>query len=121
MTISKLRILFGGAVVGLVGLLSTTAAVAAAYGQEDETAAVEETAARSPNCEQSAAQRDADRGRIVYVGPRHNVKKRIGDDKAEKEAGQPCLASSDVETRTVYVGPRRNVRMEFVRTKPKND
>ncbi|MEX0645876.1 MAG: hypothetical protein WD076_11225 [Parvularculaceae bacterium] len=118
MTISRLRNITGAAIAGL---LMTPAPAGATYGQTGEPAAAKEAAARSPDCEQTAARAKVDNGRIVYVGPRQNVKMRIGGDKAKKETSQACLADRNVEVRTVYVGPRQNVSMKIVKSRPKDD
>jgi hypothetical protein len=83
------------ALAGMIGAMALSGAGANAA----------QSAGGEQDCSPAAMQAGESEGsRAVYVGPRHNVRKRVGADSVS------CEAESDVEAKTVYVGPRHSIR-----------
>ncbi len=119
MCMLKYRIL---TIVGISGLMATAAPVTAAAA--DPPAGSEEVEAATPetsDCDRAAAASNRHKSRVVYVGPRQNIRMRFRSEEEKAAATAPCEAKDDkVEVRTIYVGPRQNVPMKIVR-KPADD
>lgn len=116
MCVLKYRLL---TIMGFFGIAATAAPVAAAAADPPAGSGTAETAAPETTCDLAAKAQKRNKGRVVYVGPRQNVRMRFRSEEEKNAAA--CEAKEDkVEARTVYVGPRRNVAMKIVR-KPSDD
>lgn len=117
MFMSKCRILTIVGIAGLAGLAATaTPVIAAAAEPPGGSAATEEAVDEVGDCDRAAAKPSRDEGRVVYVGPRQNVRMRVGGDEPNGADAVACEAENDdVEVRTIYVGPRQNVPKRVVK------
>lgn len=121
MCILKYRLL---TIVGIFGLAATAAPVTAAAADPPAGSGAAEAAERAApetTCDPAAKAQKRNKTRVVYVGPRQNVRMRFRSEEEKDAATASCEAKEDkVEVRTVYVGPRQNVAMKIVR-KPLDD
>lgn len=117
MCMLKYRIL---TIVGIFGLAATAVPVTAA-AVDPPAGSGEAAASETSDCDRAAAAPNRHKSRVVYVGPRQNVRMRFRSEEEKDAATAPCEAKDDkVEVRTIYVGPHQNVPMKIVR-KPSDD
>lgn len=120
MCVLKYRYLTIAGIVGLAAVAAPVAAAAAADppgGSEEADIVAPETS----DCDPAAAESNRRKSRVVYVGPRQNVRMRFRSEEEKDAATESCEAKDDkVEVRTIYVGPRQNVAKKIVR-KPSDD
>ncbi|WP_375208261.1 hypothetical protein [Hyphococcus sp.] len=98
---------------GIAGLVCSVmlALPAALAADAPDELATEQALEATDNSPAGATQEPVREGRVVFVGPRQNVKMRIGVDPS------PVLTGGEVEReckgRTYYVGPRHNIKRTF--------
>lgn len=94
---------------GLVGAMMLGVPAACAAGpRADATAATDGDANK-------LHEDDARGGRVVYVGPRQNVRMRFGEDASRERSERDRAVREKREGRTYYVGPRNNIKRTFKR------